>query len=494
MSFIPDGVPADLLALIQQDKLAEKAMDTMFPYARYSMDFKREKLMPGMGTTMSIERISGVAPDLIASPAIGSVDALTFTSERMTAAPRNFAKKVNVDAPTSYAQTAGSRWLQSVSRLAMWMALTRGRSARQALFQNALAGFAMVRRTQAITTDSVILVNQLKGFRYVMVNGIPTAVSSTNPLPITIVAVTTFTALVTGTTPIDPNFPDGPGQLTLSVGLSAALVEGSYVYVTSAAPYIVRPAARVSSDTLLSTDLPVMANIRAMKAKLVDQGVPVHPSTGSYHMHVGPSFFDKIGADEAYRQATQGLGAPSQLGPGAFLVPGLGITFIENSDSPAQGKTDGSLIQQVGSSGFTVGATGTPGSSQTMIEIGADVRNKAGVKVERGIMTGDEVGSEWFVDEAEYITLNGGVKIGEISGSISAYLVNGMQILAGDVMGARMIIRPPLDDRMLISTVTMSSTFDFLVHSDVNCLADTSDLRPNKRSVVLEYGVPGLSI
>lgn len=477
-AFIPSGVPQGLLNLIQNDKLSGQVLDTMFPYSKYIADFMPAELPMGIGSTIAVDRISGVAPNLTASDATGSVDVLTFTSERMTASPKNFSRKVEVDAPTAYIQTAGSRFEQSVSRLALWAALTSGRSARQRLFQTALAGQAMIRTAQT-TSDSQLRVNNCSGFRFVWVSGVPTAVSGSNTLGITIVAASTFTALVTGVTPDDTNFPDGPGTLTLSTTLSANVAAGSYCYVTGARPYIVRPNARASSDAILSTDLPTMAEIRKMKAKLVDQGVPPHASTGTYHLHVGPSFFDAIGSDTAYRQAVQGMGPSPLLGPGTLYAAGLGITFIENNDSPALGKTDSSLVVQVG---------GTPGSSQTFKEIGADVVNAIAVTVHRAIMTGGEVGTRWYVNEGKYIELAGGQKIGQVTESVAAYLFNGMTILEVNLGGWRMIVRPPLDDRMLISTVTMSSTFDFLAATDVNCLADTADLRPYKRGIALEYG------
>ena len=212
-------------------------------------------------------------------------------------------------------------------------------------------------------------------------------------------------------------------------------------------------------------------------------------------MHVAASFFDKVGADTAYRQATQGMGVSQQLGPGAYFSPGLGITFITNNDSPAKGKTDPNLIYSVGAASHSgSGGTGTAGSNECMIEVGLDVINYSGVRIERALMTGGGMGDETYVDEMLYYEQMGIQPLGPVTQNVMAYQMGGggggMQFLSADIAGLRLTITPPLDPRALVCTVSLSATLDFTAHTDVDSLSDKSDIRPYKRCIMLEYGVP----
>jgi len=490
-AFVPSGLPQGVLNLVQQNKLAGRLLKTLIGKAAYRNDFTRVRLEPGQGSTLTTNRLGRAVPDLLPASSLGDVDVLSFGSEQFTAAPVSYGKKVLIDAPTSYIQL-GNQAAQKIDGLATWGAMTLSRLARARAFKAAGYGFAMIRRAQT-TGHSVLLVNSCGGFRYKWVNGQPIAVSASNTLQIEIVAATTFTALVTGVTPLDARYPDGPGELTLSTTLSANVAAGSYCYIKDAKPYIVRPNSRASSDALTTTDLPTMAEIRAMKAKFEDQGVPVHEDTGTYHMHVPASFFDKVGADTAYRQATQGMGVSPQLGPGAYFSPNLGITFITNSDSPAKGKTDPDLIYSVGAASHSgSGGTGTAGSNECMVEVGLDVINYSGVRVERAIMTGGGMGDETYIDEMLYYEQMGIKPLGMVTQNVGAYQMSegGMQFLSADIAGLRLTITPPLDPRALVCTVSLSATLDFTAHTDVDSLSDKSDLRPYKRTIMLEYGVP----
>ena len=491
-AFVPSGVPQGILNLVQQQKLAGTILKGLVAQAKFRFDYERTKLERGQGSTLTTNRIIHTAPDLTAAPALGAPDVLNFSTEQFTASPKPYSMSVLIDAPTSYVQI-GSQANQKIGALITWGGMLLSRLARQRTFTAAGYGRAMIRRTQT-TSHSVLLVNSLAGFRYTWVNGVPTPVSSSTPLEITIVAGTTFTANVTGVEPLDPKFPDGPGQLTLSTTLSAAVDASSgaaFCYRTSGAAYVVRPNSRTSSDTLLNTDLPTMQEIRAMITKAVDLGIPRHPLTNSYHIHVPASFFDKIGADTAYRQATQGMGAMTQLGPGAYFAPSLGVTFIENNDSPGEGKAPTSNVYQLGDSTHTIGSTGQVGQHKVLNEVGLDVRNFGGVKIERAVLTGGGLGEEVYVDEMEYLAIMGMQPVGKVTENVMAYSNGGPNFLAADLAGLRLTIVPPLDPRQLVATVSLSCTLDMLAHTDVNSISDTTDARPYKRSVMLEYGVPG---
>ena len=483
MSFMPPGTPVSLANLVETNRLSRMVRDGLRAVGKYAMDGTPELLPPGMGETLTMSRLGFIAPDLQPANRTGAVDRGEYPVEVFTGAPVPYAKVVDLNAPTAYAQI-GDKNTQIITRLVTWAGMTASRLSRGALFRYC-GGQSIVRRTQT-TADSVLLVNSLAGFRHTYTNGIATPVSGSNTLSITIVAATTFTALVTGTTPLNANFPDGPGELTLSTTLSANVAAQSYIYPTGRQPYIVRPNARVSTETLVAGDIPTLNHILTARAKLVDLGVEVHQTTGTYHLHCDPFFYQQITNDTAFRQAFQGVGVSPYFGPGSFWSPTLGITLVESNDSPALGKGN---VKAVGSAAHSgAGGTGTAGSSQSMEDIGIDLVSSTGVVIRRAIMTGDEVMKRVWIDETEYVRMVGGSVIHRFNDNISNVQIGSNQFIMLALDHWRLMWRPPLDERALTAAYTMSSTFHMMLPTDINAIADTSDGRPHKRAVVIEYG------
>lgn len=484
------NIPATLLFLLQTDALSRMVRETLGAEASYQLDAKPVLFGQGMGNTQIHTRVGDIAPDLRPASAIGAVDRGVYSVTKFTAEPKPYAKGEDIDAPSAYAQSAGVLWEQKITRLATWCGKTKGRLARNRVF-HAAGGQSIIRRAQT-TSDSVLLVDSLAGFRHVASGGAMVPVSSTTPLAVTIVAATTFTALVTGTTPFDTDFPDGPGQITLSAVLSANVAANSYVKATTAAPYIVRPNSRASSEALLVTDLPVLQDILKMRSKLIDDGVKPNPVTGTYHLHVDPYFFSFVTQDTAYRQAFQSAGLSPIFQGNAVWSKAYGITIIESNDAPAVGKS-AATDAGFGSTGFTVGATGTPASSKTMVYEGLPVVNSSGVFIRRAIMTGQEFLEDHYVDEMAYFKNSGIPMVHQFSDNVGVYRIGATEVIAANFDRWRMIFRPPMDERALVWTISVSSTFDLLLPVDTESQANTSDARPYKRGIVLEMGAPALA-
>jgi hypothetical protein len=311
-------------------------------------------------------------------------------------------------------------------------------------------------------------------------------VSSTNPLTITIVAGTTFTAQVTGYTPINANFPDGPGELTLSTTLSAAVAVQSYI-TSPVAPYIIRPNNKASSEGIALTDIPTAQLILNMRSRLMSAGVPMHED-GTFHLHVDESFFPLITQDVTWQRATSNAGVRAIFGIEGYFVPQYGITVFEGNDSPALGKGNEVNVGAVGSSGS--GGTGTPGSSVSMQDLGLDVVNSGGTPVRRAILTGGEVMTETYIDEEKYYSEFGIEKLGDINDTMRVYSMNGAMMIEGNIDGWRLNIRPALDDRGISCTFSVSSVFDETLHTDSISTSLASSITPLKRAVVMEYGNP----
>jgi hypothetical protein len=492
---IPAGIPASLANLIQTNSLARYVSESLRPWSRYRADAKPQKLPPGIGTTQTFQRLGLIDVDLKPAPPVGSPELASFEVENYTAAPKPYAKTIQVDGPTSYVQI-GDQFAQKMSRLTEWAGRTSNRLARGRMM-GYFGGQSIIRRAQS-SGDSILLVNSLAGFRTKHINGVPLPVSSTNGLPITIVAASTITTRkVTGVIPLDANFPDGPGELQLDGTLGAAVavnVAGaqSYVYVqgvdaSTPRPYIVRPNSKASTEALATTDLPTLDTVIAMRQMLVDSGVPPHAETGTYHLHTDAFFLGALVKDTAWRTATQGMGPSAILGPGTLFVPSLGITVIENTDAPAKGKGKELQVGAAGTATSGTGGTGTPLASRSMQDCGLDVVNSAGVSIRRAVMTGDEVMIESYVLHADLIRAMN-VPVIHQYGAMSVYQLGGMQFIAGEVDRWTFIIQPPLDPRALVANITAAIDLDYVLGTDSLSGTDASDTRTLRRAVGMEWG------
>jgi hypothetical protein len=251
----------------------------------------------------------------------------------------------------------------------------------------------------------------------------------------------------------------------------------------------VRPNDRASTESLLTTDIPVLANILAMRAKMIDDGVAPNPLTGTYHLHVDPWFFTYITTDTAFRQAFQAAGVSPIFNARAVWSQLFQITVIESNDAPAIGKS-GRTDVAVGDAAFTYGATGTPGSSKTMRIEGLPVINSGGVYIRRAIMTGEDFLSDIYVDESEYAQIANLPTIHRYADNIAMFQTARGAVIEANLDRWRFIFRPPTDDRGLVWSVVASATFDLVLPTDVESGANTADARPYKRGVVLEHGAP----
>ncbi len=477
MSLLPSGIPTALANLIQTNMLSRNLKDGLRPNSMFRNDFRREVLPPHTGETMTLSRLGMFDVDLLPAEPLGDISYASFNVEQWTARPIPYAKGFKIDGPTAYVQL-GNYIEQNMKRISEWGGRTASRKARGRL-AGYFGGHSMIRATATSGVSTTLTVNSLMGFRSVPdANGSLVAVSSSNPLAVTIVAATTFTANVTGVTPADANFPDGPGTLTLSTAVSAAAAEGSYVYATNTRPYRVRAGERGSTDALQTTDAPTLANILRMRSRLMDTGIPHHQSSGTFHIHGDSTLLEQLGQDTAWRQAYQGAGVSPIFGPGAYLVPGLGLTMFENNDSYASGK--GKEVH--------VGAV-SGDLNKTMKDVGLDTINKAGGYIRRAIMTGDDVGMEAYVDEMLYFEQFGIKPVGQVTSNLSVYqFEGGAKMVSGEVDGWRLTVVPAMDPRALVLTVAISMTADWVLAPDYNNAAAETNLTPFKRGIGLEYG------
>ncbi|MCX5601620.1 hypothetical protein OOK29_26060 [Streptomyces phaeochromogenes] len=317
--------------------------------------------------------------------------------------------------------TLASKYLEDTQKLAISAGQSLNRIARDKLF-NAYAG-GRTWATAAASSDTSLVVQSVKGFEYVLVNGKPTPVSGANPLTVSIEGVANT---VTGV---------NAGTSTLTLGTARVDVVGDAV-VAANAPTSIRPSAALDTAYDIGTShVATFKMFRAAVARLRRMNVPTFG--GYYAAHIDPETETQLFDDADFKQALQGrVDSPvyRDLSIGRFG----GIDWVKDNEIPT----------------LLAGSTGL-------------------VNVHRPIVFGAEA-----LLSAPFEGMGDLLREADVSDVPSIQMIgpaNGVQVAH--------IVRPPQDRLQQVLSSTWSWVGDFGVPSD----ATTGDAALFKRAVVLEH-------
>ncbi|MER6942498.1 hypothetical protein ABT294_00620 [Nonomuraea sp. NPDC000554] len=316
-----------------------------------------------------------------------------------------------------------SKYLEDVQKLAISAGQSLNRIARDKLYNAYMGGRTWA--TTAGASDTSIIVQSVKGFETVLVNGKPTPVSGANPLNVTIAGVANT---VTGV---------NAGTSTLTLGTARADVVGDSV-VAANAPFSVRPGTAATAFNLSnnSSDFATFKLFRAAVARLRKMNVPTNG--GYYTAHIDPDTETQLFDDADFKQALTGrVDSPiyRDLSIGRFG----GIDWVRDNETPTV----------AGGSGGTV-------TVHRPIVFGGDAFIAAPFERMGSLL------AETDVSDFPAIQMIGPA--------------NGVQVA--------MITRPPQDRLQQIIGSAWSWVGDFGVPSD----STTGDAALFKRAVVVEHG------
>jgi hypothetical protein len=321
-------LPAALTAVMQNGMLDRVFQDALLPEFLFAALGGNEPWSGGMGDTVTKTRRGLLAPAV--TPITGSdPSAATYGIEQWSVTMDQYGNAVDTNLLQS-SMTLASKYLEDVQALATNAGQSLNQIARNKLYKAYAGGRTWA--TAAATTDTSIAVASVDGFTSVMVNGVPTAVSASNPLTVTIAGVANT---VTGT-----SVATGAGTLTL--GTTRIDVAGDTV-VAANAPVSYRPNARGSAYDIISTDLATFSTFRSAVTRLRKMNVP---TVGGYYVaHIPPDTEAQLFADADFKQALQGrVDSPvyTNLSIGRFG----GIDWVRNNECPTVLSTTGVTVQR----------------------------------------------------------------------------------------------------------------------------------------------------
>lgn len=330
--------PAALQPIIQQGFLEREFEDGLTSVLAYRRAATREEFANNIGETVTKTRPGLKAPTT--TPMVASnntnldngLSATTWTVEQYTLTLAMYGDTIDLNTVT---QKVGikSQFMQNAKANGIQAAQSLDRIARNKLFSAYMGQNTRVKTTLG-APGTVVAVDDVTGFSTVLVNGKPTPVSGTNPLP---VLVGSNVYNLTGVTPDGSNtstaFNGVSGTLTFSGNVTVADATAGNAVVSSYAPAILRPNGRSTTNAIVGTDTLTMSIILDAVAQLRSNAVAA--IDGFYNVHLDPISGRQLFADPDFKIAYQGQGASQEFRMGR-VIELLDCRFIPTTEAPIQ--------------------------------------------------------------------------------------------------------------------------------------------------------------
>jgi N4-gp56 family major capsid protein len=309
-------LPAALQAVIQDGMLEATFQDALRPDFLFPAAAGVDPVMGNIGQRITRTRTGLLAP---ATTAITGSDptASTYSIEQYSGVLDQYGNSVDTNLLGS-ATAQASTFVRNVQTLGINAGQSLNRIARDRLYA-AYAGGRTWCRTAEGASNVTIAVQSVDGFEFVLVNGVPTAVSASNPLAVTVAGVANT---VTG---VDR------ANRTLTLGTARVDVLGDAV-VAANAPTTIRPNARTTAFNITTGDTATVGLFFDAVARLRAMNVPTF-ADGTYQAHVDSITMRQLLSDTEFRQAFQSQGPNDTYQQGRLTIFG-GVTFVLNMEVP----------------------------------------------------------------------------------------------------------------------------------------------------------------
>lgn len=308
-------LPASIRAIMQNGILDRTFQDALVPEFLFPAIADNMPWQGALGDTKTFTRKGLLTPTTTPLAGADISGASTYSIEQWSVVMDQYGLSVDTNMLQS-SMTLASKFLADVQTLGISAGQSLNQIARNKIYAAYAGGRTWV--TTGGTSDTSMIVNSVNGFTTVLVNGVPTPVSASNPLTVSIAGVAnTVTGVNVGTS-------------TLTLGTARVDTVGDYV-IAANAPVSVRTAARNSPYDNTTADVATLAMFRAAVVRLRKMNVPT--IGGYYTAHIPPDTEGELFADSDFKQALQGrVDSPvwRDLSIGRFS----GIDWVRNNEVP----------------------------------------------------------------------------------------------------------------------------------------------------------------
>jgi len=328
--------PPSLQPIIQQGFLEREFQQALQSRLGYRAVADREEFAVGIGETLTKTR-AGLKPS-VTTPLAPSTNTnldngltpASFSVEQYTISLNFYAATADLNMVTSRVGIA-SQFLLNAAINGEQAARSLDELARNALFPAYFGGNTRVRVTLGSPGTSVS-VDDIRGFTQVWVNGVPTAVSSTNTLTVT-VGSNPYALIGVAADSTNASFaPNGiSGVLTFATSVTVADGTQNNTVTAATASAIVRPNSRANTAQIIATDTLDMATLLNAVATLRLNAVP--EIDGAYNCYLDPVSAKQLFGDEAFRQLFTGATSANQVFKRGLINDFLGLRFVPTTEA-----------------------------------------------------------------------------------------------------------------------------------------------------------------
>ncbi|PRY56445.1 hypothetical protein [Glycomyces artemisiae] len=308
-------LPSSIRAIMQNGLLDRAFEDALTPQFLYPRVAASEPWQGGLGDTSTATRTGLLEPKT--TPITGSDPSpSSYAVEQWSVTMDQYGDAIDTNMLQS-SMTLASKFLKDIQTLATGAGQSLNRIARDRLYRAYSGGRTWV--TAAATTDTSMVVESVDGFTHVVVNGVPTPVSGSNPLNITVDGVAnTVIGVNTGTN-------------TLTLGTTRVDVIGEAV-VSANAPVSIRPGAADTAFDLTGSNVATLSLFRAATTRL--RRMNVDTIDGAYVAHIDAETLNQLFDDEEFQRLYQGRGEASAVWRDLAVGRVAGIDFVRNEEAP----------------------------------------------------------------------------------------------------------------------------------------------------------------
>jgi len=331
--------PASLQPIIQQGFLEREFSQALRSKLGYRACADRVNVAVGIGETLTKTR-AGLKPT-VTTPLAPTTNTnfdngltpTTWGVEQFTTTINLYAATTDLNVVTERVGIA-SQFLQNAYVNGEQAARSLDELSRNALFAAYMGGNTRV-RVSLSAAATTISVDDVRGFQTVFVNGVQQALSSTNPMTVTVGAnVYTLVAVAVDANNVS-TAPNGvSGTLTFSGNVSVSDGTAGNTVTAANGSSIVRPSQRANTSLIVASDTLAMSCLLDAVAKLRLNAVP--EIDGAYNCYLDPVSSRQLFADPDFKQLFQGATSANQVFKKGMTNDFLGLRFIPTTEAFVQ--------------------------------------------------------------------------------------------------------------------------------------------------------------
>jgi len=333
-----NNFPAALQPIIQQGFLEREFQAGIHSRLGFRAIADREEIPNKVGETVTKTRRGLKAP--VTTPLNPTTNTnldngLTpsgWTVEQYTLSMNMYGDTIDLNMVTQGVGIA-KQFMENANVNGVQSAQSLDRLARNALFSSYLGG-----NTRVLTTLGApaltLAVDDIRGFQYVLANGVMVPVSVGTPMTVTVGAgVYTLTGVVADGSNVSTAPIGVSGVLTFSANVSVSDGTAGNGVISSVGPSVLRASNRASTSSLIATDLLTMQTVLSAVARLRTNNVPT--INGLYNAYLDDNHLLELFQDGDFKLLYRGAYGSETYKQGQ-IIELLGVRFITTTEAYQQ--------------------------------------------------------------------------------------------------------------------------------------------------------------